>query len=39
MGSRAQTFSRIIEGTDGVIFEIKGFSYHKKLTSALNINI
>jgi hypothetical protein len=34
MGSRAQTFSRIIEG-----IEIKGFSYHKKLTSALNINI
>ena len=39
MGSRAQTFSRKIEGTDGVIFEIKGFSYRKKLTSTLNINI
>ena len=39
MGSRAQTFSRKIEDTDGVIFEIKGFSYRKKLTSTLNINI
>ena len=39
MGSRAQTFSRKIDGTDGIIFEIKGFSYRKKLTSTLNINI
>jgi len=39
MGSRAQTFSRKIDGTDGVIFEIKGFSYRKKLTATLNINI
>ena len=38
MGSRAQTFSRKIEDTD-VIFEIKGFSYRKKITSTLNINI
>ena len=39
MGSRAQTFSRKIDGTDGVIFEIKGYSYRKKLTATLNINI
>ena len=39
MGSRAQTFSRKIDGTDGVIFEVKGVSYRKKLTATLNINI
>ena len=38
MGSRAQTFSRKLEVTD-IIFEIKGFSYRKKLTATLNINI
>ena len=39
MGSRAQTLSRPIEGTDGVILEVKGFSYKKNLTSTLNINV
>ena len=39
MGSRAQTFTRKLEDADGVIFEVKGFSYRKKLTATLNINI
>ena len=39
MGSRAQTLSRPIEGTDGVILEVKGFSYKQNLTSTLNINV
>ena len=39
MGSRAQTKNLQLEGTDGVILEIKGFSYKKKLTSTLNINV
>jgi hypothetical protein len=39
MGSRAQTMNKQIEGTDGVILELKGVSYKKKLTSTLNINV
>ena len=39
MGSRAQTLNRQIEGTDGLILEVKGFSYKKNLTSTLNINV
>ena len=39
MGSRAQTLNRQIEGTDGMILEVKGFSYKKNLTSTLNINV
>ena len=29
MGSRAQTLNKQIEGTDGLILEVKGFSYKK----------
>jgi len=39
MGSRAQTLNKQIEGTDGLILEVKGFSYKKNLTSTLNINV
>ena len=39
MGSRAQTLNKQIEGTDGVILEVKGFSYKKNLTSTLNVNV
>ena len=39
MGSRGQTLNRQIEGTDGMILEIKGFSYKKNLTSTLNVNV
>ena len=39
MGSRAQTLNRPIEGADGMILEVKGFSYKKNLTSTLNINV
>ena len=39
MGARRQTFKKEIEGTDGVILEIKGYSYRKKLTSNLNVNV
>ena len=39
MGSRGQTLRKEIEGTDGIILEIKGYSFRKKLTSNLNINI
>ena len=39
MGSRGQTLKREIEGTEGIILEIKGYSFRKNLTSNLNINI
>ena len=39
MGSRGQIFKRTIEGTDGVILEIKGFSLEKDIINILNINI
>ena len=39
MGSRAQTLNKQIDGTDGVILELKGVSYKTKLTSTLNINV
>ena len=39
MGSRGQTLNRQIEGTDGIILEVKGFSYKKNLTSTLNFNV
>ena len=39
MGSRGQTLNRQIEGTDGMILEVKGFSYKKNITSTLNINV
>ena len=39
MGSRGQTLSRQIEGTDGIILEVKGYSYKKNLTSTLNVNV
>ena len=39
MGSRAQTINRPIEGTNGMILEVKGFSYKTKMTSTLNINV
>ena len=39
MGSRGQTFNRPIEGTDGIILEIKGFSYKSKMTSTLKVDV
>jgi hypothetical protein len=39
MGSRAQTLNRPIEGTDGMILEVKGYSYKKNVTSTLNVNV
>ena len=39
MGSRGQTLNRQIEGTDGIILEVKGYSYKKNLTSTLNVNV
>ena len=39
MGSRGQTLNRQIEGTDGMILEVKGYSYKKNLTSTLNVNV
>ena len=39
MGGREQTFKKTIEGTDDVIFEVKGFSYENELISILNIDI
>ena len=39
MGSRGQTLSKQIEGTNGIILEIKGFSYKSKITSTLKINL
>ena len=39
MGSRGQTFNKQIEGTDGVILEVKGFSYKSKITSTLKIDV
>ena len=39
MGSRGQTFKKIIDNTDGYLFEIKGFSYKSKMTSTLNFNV
>ena len=35
MGSRGQIFKRTIEGTDGVILEIKGFSLEKDIINIL----
>jgi hypothetical protein len=39
MGSRGQTLNKPIEGTDGVILEVKGFSYKTKLTSTLKVDV
>ena len=39
MGGKYQTFKKTIEGTDDVIFEVKGFSYENELISILNIDI
>ena len=39
MGGKDQTFKKTIEGTDDVIFEVKGFSYENELISILNIDI
>ena len=39
MGARGQIFKKNIEGTNGLILEVKGFSYKKKLTSTLNFNM
>ena len=39
MGSRGQTLNRPIDGADGMILEVKGFSYKQNLTSTLNINV
>ena len=39
MGSRGQTFKKLIDNTDGYLLEIKGFSYKSKITSTLNFNV
>ena len=39
MGSRGQTLNKPIEGTDGVILEVKGFSYKSKMTSTLKFDV
>ena len=39
MGSRGQTLNKQIEGTDGIILEVKGFSYKSKMTSTLKIDV
>ena len=39
MGSRGLTLKKEIEGTDGIILEVKGYSFRKNLTSTLNINV
>ena len=39
MGSRGQTLNKQIEGTDGIILEVKGFSYKSKITSTLKIDV
>lgn len=39
MGSRGQTLVRPIEGADGMLLEVKGFSYKSKITSTLNCNV
>ena len=39
MGSRGQTLNKPIEGTDGIILEVKGFSYKSKMTSTLKVDV
>jgi hypothetical protein len=39
MGSRGQTLNKQIEGTDGIILEVKGFSYKSKITSTLKFDV
>ena len=39
MGARGQIFKKEIEGLDGIILEVKGYSYRTKLTSTLNVNV
>ena len=38
MGSRGQTLNKQIEGTDGIVLEVKGFSYKSKMTSTLKVD-
>jgi len=39
MGSRGQTLNKKIPGTDGIILEVKGFSYKQKITSTLKFDV
>ena len=39
MGSRGQTLNKQIEGTDGIILEVKAFSYKSKITSTLKVDV
>lgn len=39
MGSRGQTLNKQIEGTDGIILEVKGYSYKSKITSTLKVDV
>ena len=39
MGSRGQTLNKHIEGTDGIILEVKGYSYKSKITSTLKVDV
>ena len=39
MGSRGQTLNKKIEGTDGIILEVKGYSYKSKMTSTLKFSL
>jgi hypothetical protein len=39
MGSRGQTLNKPIEGTNGIMLEVKGFSYKSKITSTLKFDV